>query len=145
MCYNLALTSGAIFAITCPRIYNPAAISRVPFCSIHPQNALLRLCASAHSCKNMISYSLLLQQSVQTSNALMEYWKHSTDFNKLAQYKGNMTVARDNEDGEKLQVGIDCVIDPNFVPDPYIEIDVLGKNPHQVADTRVDHNLRPAS
>jgi hypothetical protein len=74
----------------------------------------------------------------------VEYWKHSTDFNKLAQYEGNMTVARDNEDGEKLQVGIDYakdkgVIDPNFVPDPYIEIDVLGKNPHQVADTILQH------
>jgi hypothetical protein len=51
-----------------------------------------------------------------------------------------MTVAWDNEDGEKLQLGIDYakdkgVIDPNFLPDPYIEIDVLEKNPNQVADT----------
>ena len=87
-----------------------------------------------------ISYSLLLQQSAQTSNALVEYWKNSTDFTKLANYEGNMTVARDTEDGEKLQVGIDYakdkgVIDPNFIPDDYITIDVLGKTPNQVADT----------
>jgi hypothetical protein len=68
-------------------IHNPAAMSHVPFCLIHPQHALLRLCTGTHSCKNMISYSLLLQQSVQMSNALVEYWKHSTNFNKLAQYE----------------------------------------------------------
>jgi hypothetical protein len=69
----------------------------------------------------------------------MNHWLDSTDFQKLAEYEGNMTVARDNEDAKKLQIGIDYakqkgVIDPNFVPDPYVKIDVLGKTPAQVAD-----------
>lgn len=53
--------------------------------------------------------------------------------------EGNLTVARDIEDGEKLQLGIDFakqkgVIDPNYIPEPYLQIDVLGKTPEQVAD-----------
>jgi hypothetical protein len=88
---------------------------------------------------SFLSYALLQQQSAETSNALMDHWLGSTDFKKLADYEGNMTVARDKEDGEKLQIGIDYakqkgVIDPNFVPEPYVKIDVLGKTPAQVAD-----------
>ena len=59
---------------------------------------------------------------------------------KLATYEGDLTVTRDREDDEKLQKGIDFakakgVIDPNFEPEPYVQIDVLGKSPDQVADT----------
>jgi len=146
MRYSLAITSGAVFAITWPRIHNPVARSCVQEVLRLRSGASFGNTASAAFCRNLamtsssISYSLLLEQSAQTSNALMEHWSNSTDFQKLANYEGNMTVARDQEDDEKLQVGIDYakkkgVIDPEFVPEPYVKIDVLGKTPSQVADT----------
>jgi hypothetical protein len=86
-----------------------------------------------------ITFELLKQQNAETSNALMDHWKDSSKFEALAQLEGALTLARDDEDGTKLQVGIDYakskgVIDPNYVPEPYVTIDVLGKTPEQVAD-----------
>ena len=91
-----------------------------------------------------ISYSILEQQSADTSNALIDYWSASPKFQNLAQYEGNMTKARDDEDASKLQVGIDFakskgVIDPDFKPEPYVEIDVLGKTPTDVANEIISH------
>jgi hypothetical protein len=139
MRFRLAITSGLVFSITWPRLHNPVARSCVTFSlrfgalspSFGRQNCLRAM--------SSLSYALLQQQSAATSNALMDHWLGSTDFQKLAKYEGDMTVARDNEDGEKLQIGIDYakqkgVIDPDFVPEPYVKIDVLGKTPAQVAD-----------
>ena len=106
-----------------------------------------------------ITYSLLKKQNAETSNALIQHWSgggnsgsgllsyiacsrastQQTAFRTLANYEGNSTVARDQEDAEKLQIGIDFakekgVIDPNFVPEPYVRVDVLGKTPDMVAD-----------
>ena len=142
MRYRLAITSGAVFAITWPRIHHPAARSclegviRLRSGSFHSGPAFCRHIMSRSS----LPYSLLKEQSAQTSNALMDHFSNSSDFQKLSNYEGNMTVARDQEDDEKLQVGIDYaktkgVIDPDFVPEPYVKIDVLGKTPAQVADT----------
>jgi hypothetical protein len=143
MRYRLAISSGLVFAITWPRLYNPVARSCVTFSlrsgSLSP--------AFAHqSCPrtmSSLSYALLQQQSAETSNALMDHWLGSADFQKLATSEGNMTVARDIEDGEKLQIGIDYakekgVIDPDFVPEPYVKIDVLGKTPDQVASEIIE-------
>jgi hypothetical protein len=87
----------------------------------------------------MISRRLLAQQNSETSNALIEYWKDSTAFKELADAEGAATLARDEEDGVKLQRGIDFakskgVIDPDFKPEQYVEVDVLGKTPAEVAD-----------
>jgi len=86
-----------------------------------------------------ISRQLLVQQNAETSNALIEHWKDSAGFKALADAEGSATLARDEEDGVKLQRGIDFakskgVIDPNFEPEPYVKIDVLGKTPDTVAD-----------
>ncbi|KAL7565486.1 hypothetical protein ACA910_012225 [Epithemia clementina (nom. ined.)] len=92
-----------------------------------------------------ITYELLQKQNSDTSNALIEYYDPSTnnagaaEFTKLAEYEGDLTATRDQEDDDKLQRGIDYakskgVIDPNYVPQPYVDIDVLGKTPDQVAD-----------
>ena len=112
-----------------------------------------------------VSYELLQKQNAETSNALIEYFAQSTDksksarglfccclagagvskaanandFVRLAQYEGDLTAKRDQEDDDKLQKGIDLakekgVIDPAFAPQPYVEIDVLGQSPDQVAD-----------
>ena len=91
-----------------------------------------------------ITLELLKKQNAETSNALMEYWKDSKSFDTLASREGSLTLKRDEEDGIKLQIGIDYaksknVIDPNYVPEPYVEIDVLGKTPDQVADAILDH------
>jgi hypothetical protein len=93
---------------------------------------------STHS-TTYITLDLLKQQTAETSNALIQHWKDSADFIKLSTYEGDLTMTRDEEDGVKLQKGIDFakvkgVIDPNFVPEPYVYIDVLGKTPDTVAD-----------
>lgn len=87
----------------------------------------------------MVSLDLLTKQNAETSNALITHWKDSADFLKLAQYEGDLTIRRDEEDGVKLQIGIDFakskgVIDPNYVPETYVHIDVLGKTPDSVAN-----------
>ena len=92
-----------------------------------------------------VSYELLKKQNAETSNALIEYFapkstaNAAADFLRFAQYEGDLTAKRDQEDDDKLQEGIDLakekgVIDPAFVPQPYVEIDVLGQSPDQVAD-----------
>jgi len=85
-----------------------------------------------------ISYELLSQQNAETSTALIAHYESSDDFAALSAKEGAAILARDQEDADKLQVGIDYakdkgVIDPNFVPEPYIAIDVLGKTPADVA------------
>jgi hypothetical protein len=91
-----------------------------------------------------ISYELLKKQNAETSNAIIDHWANSEDFAKLAKFEGDLTVNRDQEDADKLQVGIDYakskgVIDPNYVPEPYVNLDVLGKTPDEVAATIIEH------
>jgi cytidylate kinase len=86
-----------------------------------------------------ITYKLLAQQNAETSSALIDFYATNPKFAELATTEGDSTVKRDKEDDEKLQAGIDFakskgVIDPDFVPEPYVTIDVLGKTPDQVAD-----------
>eukprot|EP00558_Chaetoceros_sp_UNC1202_P012200 CAMPEP_0197235284 /NCGR_PEP_ID=MMETSP1429-20130617/2755_1 /TAXON_ID=49237 /ORGANISM="Chaetoceros sp., Strain UNC1202" /LENGTH=322 /DNA_ID=CAMNT_0042693839 /DNA_START=28 /DNA_END=996 /DNA_ORIENTATION=+ len=86
-----------------------------------------------------VTYSLLKKQNAETSNALIEEFTENSNFGLLAKKEGDLILARDQEDAEKLQVGIDYakekgVIDPNFVPEPYVTIDVLGKTPDDVSD-----------
>eukprot|EP00934_Nitzschia_sp_Nitz4_P002032 Nitzschia sp. Nitz4//scaffold45_size130396//53480//54518//NITZ4_003445-RA/size130396-snap-gene-0.140-mRNA-1//-1//CDS//3329552386//2032//frame0 len=86
-----------------------------------------------------LSLALLKQQNAETSNGLIEHWKDNASFTKLAKYEGDLTIQRDNEDADTLQVGVEFakskgVIDPNYVPEPYVHLDVLGKTPDSVAD-----------
>jgi hypothetical protein len=86
-----------------------------------------------------ISMELLTKQNAETSSAVIDLLASDGNFIQLSSYEGDLTVTRDKEDDEKLQVGIDYakakgVIDPDFVPEPYVQIDVLGKTPDQVAD-----------
>jgi cytidylate kinase len=86
-----------------------------------------------------MTYTLLAQQNAETSSALIDFYGTNDKFTKLATSEGDSTVKRDQQDDEKLQAGIDFakskgVIDPDFVPEPYVTIDVLGKTPDQVAD-----------
>ena len=86
-----------------------------------------------------VTYSLLKTQNADTSNALIEELKTSDAFAAFSKSEGDLIIGRDAEDAEKLQVGIDYakdkgVIDPDFVPEPYVTIDVLGKSPDDVSD-----------
>ena len=86
-----------------------------------------------------VTYDLLKKQNADTSNALIEEYASNADFELLAKKEGEAILARDQEDADKLQVGIDYakekgVIDPNFEPEPYVLIDVLGKSPNNVSD-----------
>jgi len=86
-----------------------------------------------------VKYDVLSKQNAATSDAIINLYSSSSDFNSLAKVEGDAILSRDEEDAEKLQVGIDYskkrgVIDPNFVPEPYVEIDVLGKSPEDVCD-----------
>uniref|UniRef100_A0A7S4JR56 (d)CMP kinase n=1 Tax=Odontella aurita TaxID=265563 RepID=A0A7S4JR56_9STRA len=86
-----------------------------------------------------VTYEVLSRQDASTSNAIIERFTSSSDFASLADREGSAILARDQEDAEKLQKGIDYakekgVIDPKFVPEEYISIDVLGKTPVEVAD-----------
>jgi hypothetical protein len=95
-----------------------------------------------------ISYSILSKQNAETSNALIEEFASSSEFAVLAKNEGDAILARDEEDAAKLQVGIDYakekgVIDPDYIPEPYVEIDVLGKSPDEVADIIVLHAEKP--
>ena len=90
-----------------------------------------------------INYALLSQQNAATSNAIIDFYSDSSEFAKLSKVEGDSILQRDREDGEKLQVGIDYakskgVIDPNYVPEPYVQIDVLGKTPDQVCEEILD-------
>ena len=85
-----------------------------------------------------ITRETLLKQNADTSNAIIDDLKDSDAFACLAKHEGDLTIQRDNEDAVKLEKGIDFakakgVIDPNFVPEPYVQLDVLGKSPETVA------------
>eukprot|EP00573_Skeletonema_grethae_P003297 CAMPEP_0201691258 /NCGR_PEP_ID=MMETSP0578-20130828/4456_1 /ASSEMBLY_ACC=CAM_ASM_000663 /TAXON_ID=267565 /ORGANISM="Skeletonema grethea, Strain CCMP 1804" /LENGTH=332 /DNA_ID=CAMNT_0048176419 /DNA_START=335 /DNA_END=1333 /DNA_ORIENTATION=- len=86
-----------------------------------------------------LSHPLLLAQNATTTNAIINHYATSSQFTTLANYEGSAILQRDDEDAEKLQRGIDIakqkgVIDPKFVPEEYITVDVLGKSPEEVAD-----------
>lgn len=86
-----------------------------------------------------LPFTLLQQQDAETSSSLIRYYDNNPAFLKLSKHEGELIERRDKEDDEKLQKGIEYaiskgVIDANFVPEPYTEIDVLGQTPDQVAD-----------
>mmetsp|Transcript_34425 Transcript_34425/g.81148 ORF Transcript_34425/g.81148 Transcript_34425/m.81148 type:complete len:329 (-) Transcript_34425:2072-3058(-) len=86
-----------------------------------------------------ISRQVLAKQNAETSSALIEQLGGSDTFRFLALKEQESTMNRDNEDAVKLEKGIEFakskgVLDANFVAQPYVQIDVLGKTPSLVAD-----------
>jgi len=143
-----AVIIGLVFAILWPHFQSFQIVARTTHrCSETSPTSFLRRTTTTSTgppvCSSTsimpLSYALLALQNAETSNAIIESWANSETFQKLAETEGALTVARDNEDGEKLQLGIDFakekgVIDPNYVPEPYLQMDVLGKTPESVAD-----------
>jgi len=86
-----------------------------------------------------LSYPLLAEQNANTTNAIISEFSNNPSFLSLSSAEGAQILQRDEEDAQKLQVGINIakskgVIDPNFVAEDYITVDVLGKSPDEVAD-----------
>eukprot|EP00548_Thalassiothrix_antarctica_P000466 CAMPEP_0194133374 /NCGR_PEP_ID=MMETSP0152-20130528/3577_1 /TAXON_ID=1049557 /ORGANISM="Thalassiothrix antarctica, Strain L6-D1" /LENGTH=315 /DNA_ID=CAMNT_0038828683 /DNA_START=115 /DNA_END=1062 /DNA_ORIENTATION=- len=87
----------------------------------------------------ILTSDVLKKQNAETTNAIIDAFQDNERFLLLSKSEGDLTRSRDEEDDNKLQKGIDYaknkgVLDPNYVPQPYKEIDVLGKTPNQVAD-----------
>lgn len=90
-----------------------------------------------------ITLELLTKQNAETSNALIENLGSSEAFHFLSNKEQELTMNRDNEDAIKLEKGIEFaksknVLDPNYVPQPYVQIDVLGKTPVMVVGEILD-------
>ncbi|KAL3774634.1 LOW QUALITY PROTEIN: hypothetical protein ACHAW5_009577 [Stephanodiscus triporus] len=71
----------------------------------------------------LLTYDVLSEQNATTTNAIITTL---SDFVALSEYEGEGILARDHEDASKLQAGIDIakekgVLDPNFVPEEYID------------------------
>ena len=113
------------------RHHHSIAVTSKVTCSI--QKALRRHATMA------LSYDVLSEQNATTTNAIIDHYSSSPEFLTLSQAEGALILQRDEEDASKLQKGIDIakekgVIDPTFVPEDYITVDVLGKTPDQVAE-----------
>ena len=85
------------------------------------------------------SYSLLSEQNANTTTAIISHFDNNPSFLSVSSAEGKQILERDEEDAQKLQKGIEYakskgVIDPNFVAEDYITVDVLGKSPDDVAD-----------
>jgi cytidylate kinase len=100
--------------------------------------------SSSNSDAAILSFELLSLQNAETSSAVLTLFADNSLFQQLSQYEGDLTQARDQEDDEKLKVGVDIarakgVIDPDLVPAAYRAIDVHQKTPEQVADLILQH------
>jgi len=91
-----------------------------------------------------ITREILERQDASTSTSIIDHYSDSLLFHRLALYEGTETVKRDEEDASKLAQGIEFarskgVIDPNFKPEPYVPIDVVGKSPTEVSNLILTH------
>jgi SRP54-type protein, GTPase domain len=91
-----------------------------------------------------VSYEVLQLQNAATSNAVIQCFHEDPAFEQLSTYEGHLTQQRDAEDDAKLLLGIQYaqekgVLDPHFLPEPYIAIDVLNQTPDRVAETILQH------
>merc|ERR1719424_2645519 len=83
--------------------------------------------------------AVLEEQNSKSSNAIIEAFVGSDDFVKVAKKETEAIIARDQEDADKLQKGIDFAIDKKVIEkditvEEITKIDVMGKTPQEVAD-----------
>ena len=85
-----------------------------------------------------LSYELLRRQNACTSNEVIRCLEGSKAFAELASREGQLMVARDEEDEQKLWVGIEKSIARGVlkkIPPPVVtRIAVYGMTPEEVAD-----------
>lgn len=85
-----------------------------------------------------LTLDVLRAQDDKTSAAIMESLKNDAAFDALAKQEMEGIIGRDNEDGDKLQVGVDVAVKNGVLPGDksppkYEQIDVFGKTGEQVA------------
>lgn len=85
-----------------------------------------------------LTAELLQAQDDKTSGAVIALLKDDAVFQELSKKELEGIVARDNEDGEKLQAGVDQavkkgVLPGDLAPPTYEQIDVMGKTADEVA------------
>jgi len=84
------------------------------------------------------SMECLKAQDDTTSGAIINFCADNEVFQALAKREMELIIARDNEDGEKLQVGVDEAIKKGVLPadqekPTYTDIEVMGKDADTVA------------
>jgi len=90
--------------------------------------------------KPLSSENLEAQDSMMTTK-IIKLLEDNESFAAFAEAEGLAIKTRDDEDGQKLQAGIQFAIHKGVLPekefDPYMEIDVLGKTPDEVTEVIV--------
>jgi len=86
-----------------------------------------------------ISFETLSLQNSVTSGAVIDAFREDATFITLAERLMNEIIARDNEDGDKLQKGIQIAIDKKVLPahvdvETITKVSVSGKSADAVAD-----------
>jgi len=86
-----------------------------------------------------LTFDLLMAQDDKTSGALIDLLADDPDFIAISTKETEETMARDNQDGEKLAAGVAQAIEkgvlPGDLPPPaYEQIEVQGKSANQVAE-----------
>jgi hypothetical protein len=85
-----------------------------------------------------LTYSKLKKQDATTSATIIEIMADDETFVAFAESEAEDIIQRDDEDGVKLQAGIQISIDKGVLPvllapPQYLEIDVIGKSPDAIA------------
>jgi len=85
-----------------------------------------------------LTFDKLKKQDATTSSTIIEILSGDDTFVKFAENEAEDIIQRDNEDGVKLQAGIQISIDKGVLPvleapPQYLEIDVIGKTPDAIA------------
>lgn len=91
-----------------------------------------------------VSAAVLKLQNSVTSAAIIEAFRENSSFLKLSERLRDEIVQRDNEDGEKLQKGIQIAIDKAVLPatiavEEITKVTVSGKSADEVAAEIITH------
>ena len=91
-----------------------------------------------------LTWAVLQQQDASTSNAVIAALENDHTFLSASEASATAIRQRDDEDDEKLALGIEAaiakkVLPDDLVPQSYHKIDVLGKTPDEVARGIIGH------
>lgn len=88
-----------------------------------------------------ITFDILERRDASTTNSIIQHFESDQTFLSWADYQSKMILKRDEEDGEKLQHGIDVAVERGTLQklskdkeQAYENVDVVGKTPGEVSD-----------